>query len=405
MIFASCPVWGMAIIAVTLMSQSTLAQPGATCSTSASAGQVTATGCLAVSTCGPSGGANNYISYTFSSYSPNTDGRWHVSFKTNQCPSNANAGTATDGTINSAGGSPACCVQVSLPVAAYSGAGAKAVPLRGTAGYTLFGTNLYGSFEAGFSLGFACSNGAGDCVSGLDVDMCGKELIKECGAAAVTYRMLPDVCGGHATPYHIHGSMRCEYNMQATGHSPLIGFGLDGVGIYGAYESTRTIPVDLDACGGHIGTTPLTTTNGVTFAGTASVYHYHVIDGGPQMLACYGPVASATAARALYSTCNTGYLNVCTEQGLILYDLDCPVFNQQTGGATYNMALTGTVACPDLNTTSNSPTKAPSTAPTISPTLVPTIAPTNSTGDAASSRILNLGLISIISMLVALLFM
>ncbi len=74
--------------------------------------------------------------------------------------------------------------------------------------------------------------------------------------------------------------MRCEYEYNVsnprTNHSALIGFGLDGIGIYGAYENINTIPTDLDACGGHFGDTPDTVVNGVTFSGGSNKYHYHV---------------------------------------------------------------------------------------------------------------------------------
>ena len=62
-------------------------------------------------------------------------------------------------------------------------------------------------------------------------------------------------CNGHATPYHAHGDLVCEYNQTAAGHSTLVGFALDGRGMYGRYESTRTLPV-LDACNGHWGPVP-----------------------------------------------------------------------------------------------------------------------------------------------------
>lgn len=42
-----------------------------------------------------------------------------------------------------------------------------------------------------------------------------------------------DTCGGHAMPYHYHNDLYCDYNHLAPGHSPLIGFALDGYGIYG----------------------------------------------------------------------------------------------------------------------------------------------------------------------------
>ena len=46
---------------------------------------------------------------------------------------------------------------------------------------------------------------------------------------------------------------------------------------------------------------------------------------------------STAAAMALYSTCGTGFASYCTSLGEITYDLDCPIFNQEGVGPTYNM--------------------------------------------------------------------
>ncbi len=53
-------------------------------------------------------------------------------------------------------------------------------------------------------------------------------------------------CTGHATPYHIHNDPACDYNKTAVGHSALVGVAMDGYGIYGKYETTGTVPTDLD---------------------------------------------------------------------------------------------------------------------------------------------------------------
>lgn len=47
-----------------------------------------------------------------------------------------------------------------------------------------------------------------------------------------------DSCLGHPAPggvYHHHQNPRCHYNVDATAHSPLIGYAFDGFPIYGAY--------------------------------------------------------------------------------------------------------------------------------------------------------------------------
>ena len=58
---------------------------------------------------------------------------------------------------------------------------------------------------------------------------------------------------------------------------------------------------------------------------------------GPTTISCFGPVNSTAAAMALYSTCGTGFASYCTSLGEITYDLDCPIFNQEGVGPTYNM--------------------------------------------------------------------
>ena len=50
----------------------------------------------------------------------------------------------------------------------------------------------------------------------------------------------------------------------------------------GKYESTGTLPTDLDACNAHFGTTPDST--------RTSIYHHHVTDATPFAVGCYGYV-------------------------------------------------------------------------------------------------------------------
>ena len=71
-----------------------------------------------------------------------------------------------------------------------------------------------------------------------------------------------DGCGGHASPYHFHVDLRCEYSPSSSSaaaavsaHSPLVGIALDGRGVYGVWEgpsSVTSLP-SLDACGGRAG--------------------------------------------------------------------------------------------------------------------------------------------------------
>ncbi len=59
-------------------------------------------------------------------------------------------------------------------------------------------------------------------------------------------RWLVHTCTGHASPYHYHADLACDYNKTADGHSALVGVALDGYGIYGLHETTGTKPTNLD---------------------------------------------------------------------------------------------------------------------------------------------------------------
>ena len=65
------------------------------------------------------------------------------------------------------------------------------------------GVNIYGPFEAGFTLGQACNNNKGECAAGSDVATCEAQLKYQCGSD-FRANMMMDMCGGHAQPYHFH---------------------------------------------------------------------------------------------------------------------------------------------------------------------------------------------------------
>jgi hypothetical protein len=74
-----------------------------------------------------------------------------------------------------------------------------------------------------------------------------------------------DRCGGHPAPggaYHYHG----EPYAISSDDSRLIGVLRDGYFVYGRRDADNSLPT-LDANGGHVGTTPDSTT---------AVYHYHL---------------------------------------------------------------------------------------------------------------------------------
>jgi len=230
----------------------------------------------------------------------------------------------------------AVCIEHTFP----SATGPSASPLRGPVGYTRFGVNIYGPNEAGFGgQGFPapCEDGSGTCAGGIDVPTCEESLKDICAetGSTVVYSLMLDTCGGHAMPYHYHGDDSCDYDHTAAGHSPLIGFGLDGVGIYGLYESNPTTPA-LDTCNGHVGEVPADDEFGVP-AGTR-MYHYHVTSTAPYTLGCYGNPGSKSepidrdTCKNFYDTCDNGeFAAISIDGSSYCYDLDCPCFYPSDG--------------------------------------------------------------------------
>ena len=76
--------------------------------------------------------------------------------------------------------------------------------------------------------------------------------------------MIPLPCGGHVTPplgphgggplYHYHKAADCQTIQIPGDHGPLIGYAIDGFGIYG-FGDYSGMPV-LDECHGHFGSVP-----------------------------------------------------------------------------------------------------------------------------------------------------
>lgn len=64
-----------------------------------------------------------------------------------------------------------------------------------------------------------------------------------------------DDCAGHINPvagYHYHGSAGCsEIVTEEDGHAALMGYALDGYGIYGMLDQQGAESTDLDECRGH----------------------------------------------------------------------------------------------------------------------------------------------------------
>lgn len=100
--------------------------------------------------------------------------------------------------------------------------------------------------------------------------------------AAHTIAPLDD-CGGHVNPhsgYHYHAATGCikQVNQQDQ-HSALIGYAMDGFGIYTLLDKNESKPTDLDECGGH--------------KDSARDYHYHVGEAASnQIIPClHGEIA------------------------------------------------------------------------------------------------------------------
>lgn len=87
-----------------------------------------------------------------------------------------------------------------------------------------------------------------------------------------------DDCGGHINPhagYHYHAAAGCGTKVASTdGHADMIGYALDGYGIFALSDSTGTEPTGLDTCRGHTDST--------------RGYHYHAAGAGENMfIGCF----------------------------------------------------------------------------------------------------------------------
>lgn len=265
-------------------------------------------------------GSSNEHDLSGLSYDSST-GKFNGDMITNLCSAYA-YGAGTDSPMYHT----SSCRSQTFPAPDYADDGPFAAPLRDRIALTVDGVNIYGPFDAGFTVGMVCDEG-GYCDGGSDVPLCEESLEYLCEKAdsTINYEMLLDSCNGHAIPYHYHADMSCMYaDEDSSTHSPIIGIALDGYGIYGLYEGDGAVPT-LDACGGHTATVPANSTYGIT---SSSVYHYHTMDYAPYTLGCFGPVDSVSACMDLYpDTCFEDPVTIETSSGNVTEVLDCPCFD------------------------------------------------------------------------------
>ena len=228
-------------------------------------------------------------------------------------------------------------------------------------------TIIAGPFEAGFDsfidplLTFlGCSPASkGYLAGGIDTQTALDAVNYQCGADLPTvteslYSSLLWSVGAHSPPnsagctsppgglpghpactspaYHFHQFFTNLYDAEAEGHSTKVGVSVPTSStivprnLYGKYETTGTLPADLDACGGHFGNTP--------DSPSTSIYHHHVQDKNPFSFGCYGPSASnelvtLEECRSYYPACGASqYItSVTTKKGTFDYNKWCPCFD------------------------------------------------------------------------------
>jgi len=116
------------------------------------------------------------------------------------------------------------------------------------------------------------------------------------GRDAVAHE-IQDSCSGHperSGQYHYHGPSECmtELGRGSDGHSGLVGYALDGFGIYGSNGAggKHLSNANLDACHGHVET--------VVWDGKArAMYHYHLTDEYPYTLGCFKGTPQSSGQR------------------------------------------------------------------------------------------------------------
>ena len=104
------------------------------------------------------------------------------------------------------------------------------------------------------------------------------------GRDAVAHEV-QDMCQGHpqgAGRYHYHNLTGCLVDEHNGGHSELVGYAMDGFGIYGHHNEDGSIVTnaDLDECHGH--------KHEIEWDGVKKdMYHYHATYEYPYTVGCF----------------------------------------------------------------------------------------------------------------------
>jgi len=121
------------------------------------------------------------------------------------------------------------------------------------------------------------------------------DALDAAGRDAAAYEVL-DACGGHpdqSSSYHHHDVPPCLLARARNGAATLVGYALDGYGIYVVKDASGTLPTNtsLDACHG--------TTSVVPWNGRRQrVYHYVATLEYPYTVGCFHGTPIASGARA-----------------------------------------------------------------------------------------------------------
>lgn len=108
---------------------------------------------------------------------------------------------------------------------------------------------------------------------------------------------IQDKCGGHpeqSGQYHYHDLSTCISDTKSgpNGHSDLLGYALDGFGIFGKYDADgkELSSADLDECHGHTG---MVEWNGEL----TEIYHYHFTEDYPYTIGCFAGKVTQSATK------------------------------------------------------------------------------------------------------------